>query len=38
MPSVPVFKSMKPQELPALTKGHEVEFLNEIINYSMKMF
>lgn len=31
MPSLQVF--MKTQEPPVLTKGYEIEFLNEIINY-----
>lgn len=35
MPSLQVFIFMKTQEPPVLTKGYEIEFLNEIINYNV---
>lgn len=35
MPSLAVFILMKTQEPPVLTKGYEIEILNEIINYSV---
>lgn len=35
MPSLQVFIFMKTQEPTVLTKGYEIEFLNEIINYNV---